>query len=197
MKDLLRFDTIVAACALLMSSITAGAMVYQTRVLQDQFSATVWPYLSVDATFDTRSIALHVVNQGVGPALIRSAQVSVDGKPVPGWDAEFFQTMFGALPGRKPILAIQDSSMDSSTAIRAGDQVSLLAVRVADGRLLEHAAAHRLSLDLCYGSINGKYWTLHYSAESLGTEQPIAVERCTANHGIAAPMAPFVTKPKR
>lgn len=41
MKDLLRFDTVVASIALLISCITAGAVVYQTRVLQDEYSASV------------------------------------------------------------------------------------------------------------------------------------------------------------
>gem|GEM_PF-3745766 len=90
MKNALRFDTVVAACALLMSSVTAGAMVYQTRVLQDQFSATVWPYLSVNMFYGTHNLELHLTNQGVGPALVRSAQLVVDGKPMLGWDRRFF-----------------------------------------------------------------------------------------------------------
>jgi hypothetical protein len=192
MKDLLRFDTVVAACALLISSITAGAMVYQTRVLQDQFSATVWPYLSVDAEVEPTALAVRVVNQGVGPALIRSAQVSIDGKPIPGWDGDFFTTLFGSLPGRKPMIKVRDASMDSSTAIRAGDQFSLLAVRVADGKVLANAAKHRFALDLCYSSINGKYWTLHYSPESLGSDEPVPVPRCNVHHAISAPLLPFV-----
>lgn len=197
MKDLLRFDTVVAACALLMSTVTAGAMVYQTRVLQDQFSATVWPYLNVNADMEPASFRLRVVNEGVGPALIRSAQVSLDGKPLSGWDAQFFRTLFGALPGRRPMIAVRDSSMDASTAIRAGEDAVLLAVRVGDGKLLDRAAGHRLTLDLCYSSINGKSWTLHYSPESTAAGEPVAVARCNANHVIAAPLKPFAPLQRR
>jgi hypothetical protein len=196
MKDLLRFDTIVASCALLMSSITAGAMVYQTRVLQDQFSATVWPYLNVDSTYEPTSFAVRVINQGVGPALIRSAQVSVDGKPVSGWDNEFFKTLFGTASRKKQSIGASETSMDSSTAIRAGDEFSLLKIRVSNPSMLQAAAKHHIALDFCYGSINGKYWTLHYSPGSLRADEPVAVPRCTSSSVIAAPLPLFVP-PKR
>jgi hypothetical protein len=191
MKDLLRFDTVVAACALLMSTITAGAMVYQTRVLQDQFSATVWPYLSVSTTYGPTSLAMRVTNQGVGPALIRSAQVSLDGKPLAGWDNAFFSTLFPPSSLRKGSIALRDSSIDPSTAIRAGDQVTLLELHVSNGKWLQDAAAkHRLALDFCYASINGKYWTLHYTPRK-SSEEPVAVSRCASTHVISAPLAPF------
>lgn len=191
MKDLLRFDTVVAACALLMSTVTAGAMVYQTRVLQDQFSATVWPYLSLDSTFEPESYSLQVVNQGVGPALIRSAQVSVDGKPLDGWNAEFFSTLFARAKLGKHTMSVQDSSIDGSTAIRAGERLTLLAVRVRDAKVLQDAGKHRIAIDLCYASINGKYWTLHYSPLSLQAQEPVPVSRCASHHVISAPTSPF------
>jgi hypothetical protein len=192
MKDLLRFDTIVAICALLMSTVTAGAMVYQTRVLQDQFSATVWPYLSVDTNYGVNSFAVRVVNQGVGPALMRSAQISLDGKPLEGWNEEFFSTVFGSAIRRIHSMSVQDASMDSSTAIRPGDAFTLLSVRVPNAKMLQTAAKHRLALDFCYGSINGKYWTLHYEPQVLRSDEPVPVARCTSNHVISAPFSPFV-----
>src|SRR5579884_1412004 len=125
MKDLLRFDTIVAACALLMSAITAGAMVYQTRVLQDEFSATVWPYLAVSDYYGKDSFAIRLVNEGVGPALIRSAQIFVDGKPVSGWDDRFFTTLLGQKIRTLHGSTLSDRSIDASTAVRAGEDVLL------------------------------------------------------------------------
>ncbi len=63
----LKFDTVVAICALLMSTLTAGAMVYQTRVIADQFSASTWPYLSVDTTYNPNNVEISLVNDGAGP----------------------------------------------------------------------------------------------------------------------------------
>jgi hypothetical protein len=192
MKDLLRFDTIVAACALLMSAITAGAMVYQTRVLQDQFSATVWPYLSVEDDYDKGSVALRLINQGVGPALIRSAQVSVDGKPVAGWDKSFFTALFGqsiTRSYRRVGLQVADGSVDSSSALRAGDARTLIAIRIARPDLIHAALKHRVELRFCYCSINEKCWTLQTGPARSGLPTPVS--GCRTVDTIAAPTNPF------
>ncbi|MFY9665426.1 MAG: hypothetical protein WAK19_13335, partial [Candidatus Cybelea sp.] len=82
-----RFDFIIAFCALLISTIAALASVYQTRVIGEQLSATVWPYLSIDRTFNPQAVSLSITNYGLGPALIRSAEIELDGKKVRSWDA--------------------------------------------------------------------------------------------------------------
>ncbi len=185
MKDLLRFDTVVAACALLMSSVTAGAMVYQTRVLQDQFAATVWPYLTVNEFYGNNTLELHLANQGVGPALIRSAQVVVDGKPLRGWDQQFFAMAYGLKLHTKDPL--QDQSVDGSTALRAGDDDTLLKMRVNHPGVVLHALKHDVTLRFCYCSINGRCWNLVASSRSTVPSVPVPAAACTEHYSIAAP----------
>ena len=191
MKDLLRFDTMVAAIALLMSTITAGAMVYQTRVLQDQFSATVWPYLGVTVYYGAHNLELHLVNEGVGPALIRSAQLLVDGKPRTGWDAGFFSTVFGSdlRLGKDPL---QDQSVDGSTAIRPGDDMTLLKMRVKRSGVIDRSFHHDVTLRLCYCSINERCWKLNASSRSQQAAVPAPVRACTEQYTIAAPTSTLV-----
>lgn len=191
MKDLLRFDTVVAICALLMSTITAGAMVYQTRVLQDQFSATVWPYLGVNEYYGERNLELHVANEGVGPALIRSAQLMVDGKPQPGWTASFFKTVFGSnlLLGKGPL---QDESIDASTAIRSGDALTLLKVGNLRPGIVIASLKHDVTLRFCYCSINERCWKLIASSRSQQASIPVSVPVCTEHYSIAAPTSALV-----
>ena len=191
MKDLLRFDTIVASIALLMSCVTAGAMVYQTRVLQDAYSASVWPYLGVEQDFDTNYVRVQLVNQGVGPALIRSAQLVVDGKPLDGWNSAFFKTVFGdTFKGAKHV-QIADSSVDASTAIRAGDSMQLIAVKSPQPGVSQAALRHDVRLRFCYCSINGRCWTLDSSGRSNVPSVPVAVGACSQHYSISAPSDVF------
>ena len=81
-----RLDFFIAVAAVLISAVTAAALIYQTRVIGDQFAATIWPYLSVGDTYDVNGETIEVSNDGVGPALVRSAQLSVDGRAVPAWN---------------------------------------------------------------------------------------------------------------
>lgn len=185
MKELLRFDTLVASIALLMSTITAAAMVYQTRVLQDQFAATVWPYLSVNRYYGPHNLEIHVENQGVGPALIRSAQVVVDGKPMAGWSNQFFRTVFGSnlLSGKDPLTV---ESVDASTAIRAGDDVTLFKAAIRNAALVVRAQKHDIALRFCYCSINQRCWTLDSSSRSSKPTIPVVVSSCTTQYAISA-----------
>jgi hypothetical protein len=189
MKDLLRFDTVVAICALLMSSVTAGAMVYQTRVLEEQFSATVWPYLAINEFYGEKNLELHVTNEGVGPALIRSAQLVVDGKPMAGWDQRFFKTAFnGRLDPRKSdfVGAMQAESADASTALRAGENLSLFKLQVSRPHVIPQLRKHDITLRFCYCSINEHCWTITASSLSLGTGVPVSVPACNEHYAISA-----------
>lgn len=186
MKDLLRFDTIVASIALLMSCITAGAVVYQTRVLQDEYSASVWPYLSVEEDVDTNYVRIRLVNQGVGPALIRSAQLLLDKKPIDGWNKAFFSRIFSGTVKHGTHMQIGDSSVDSSTAIRAGDSMQIVAMKSSQVAVLQDVTKHDIELNFCYCSINGKCWTLD-AARSDAAAIPVAVNGCTEHHSINAP----------
>lgn len=186
MKDLLRFDTVVAACALLMSSVTAGAMVYQTRVLQDQFAATVWPYLAVNEFYGGHDLEMHLTNQGVGPALIRSAQIVVDGKPLRGWDRQFFSMVFGLnIDNMKEPL--QDQSVDGSTAIRAGEDRTLLKMHLRRASLVARSLQHDVTLRFCYCSINERCWNLVASSRSAAPAVPVVAPACSEHYAIAAP----------
>jgi hypothetical protein len=81
-----RLDFFIAIAAVLISAITAGTLFYQTHVIGDEFAATIWPYLSVGTTYVTGGETIEVANDGVGPALVRSAQLYVDGRKVRAWN---------------------------------------------------------------------------------------------------------------
>ena len=81
-----RLDFFIAIAALLVSALTAGTLIYQTRVIGAQYAATIWPYLSVETTYDNPSgVTIALNNEGLGPALIHSAHLSVDGKDASSW----------------------------------------------------------------------------------------------------------------
>ena len=81
-----RIDLVIALCALLISTLAAGASWWQarvlqtqTRVLQDQLGAQVWPYVSVTEGFRNDKAQISLSNDGLGPAILVSADATVDG----------------------------------------------------------------------------------------------------------------------
>jgi hypothetical protein len=192
-RVLLRFDTVVAVCALLASSVAAAAMVYQTRVIEQQFAATVWPYLSVDTDNTANSVMVRLTNDGAGPALIRSAQLVIDGKPVPGWTT-LLEAVFKSdrLKGKHhATLSSQSSSVDASATVRSGDSKVLFGLRATDPAIIAAARAHRVALNVCYCSINNSCWQLHDELGSGTPDIPKAIGACAIGPSIEpAPLNP-------
>lgn len=75
--------SLVGFLALLVAGYTAYVERYTAEIQEKQVQAQVWPWLAAGNNDNESSI--EVTNKGVGPAIIRSAQVFVDGKPQPDW----------------------------------------------------------------------------------------------------------------
>ncbi|HTV91573.1 MAG TPA: hypothetical protein VMG98_02555 [Verrucomicrobiae bacterium] len=197
-----RLDFFIAIAALLVSTLTAATLLYQTHVISDQYAATIWPYLSSGSTADPNGLALTVANDGLGPALIESAQLSIDGVPVPSWGAYFARLMRDpplrayflkvrrlSAAGKLPSYAgITTGSISPGTTIRPGDKLTILHVHLP-ALPLPAMLRHTLVLDFCYCSLNGSCWTLHNDTRSEKSEQPKSVSRCTTSAAISASFA--------
>jgi hypothetical protein len=205
-----RLDFFIAIGALVVSVLTSLTLLYQTRIIGQQYAATIWPYLSSGTTADPNGIALTVANDGLGPALIESAQLSIDGVPVPSWGAYFVRlsrdptlrafflktrrlSAAGKLP---PDSGITTGSISPGTTIRPGDKLTILHVRLP-GLPMPAVLRHSLVLDFCYCSLNGSCWTLHNDTQSEKSEQPKPVSRCTTSAAISASFATSPSAPPR
>jgi hypothetical protein len=187
-----RLDFFIAIAAVLVSGLTAGTLIYQTRVIGDQFSATIWPYLSVSTTYDPNGETIEVTNDGVGPALVRSAQLRVDGRDVRAWndyvsvlahDPEvrkaFLRTRTALLAGSASHPTLSMSSIGPSSTLRPGETYTLLKVSFLESLPSQALARHSVAIDFCYCSLNGSCWTLHASPGQINPDpQPVA--RCAA-----------------
>src|SRR5262249_33862636 len=75
---------VIAAFVGLLALLVSGYTAYLQR---QQVRAQVWPYLEPGMSGSKREVILF--NKGVGPAIIRSVQVLVDGKPQRNWSTVF------------------------------------------------------------------------------------------------------------
>jgi len=102
-----------------------------------------------------------------------------------------FLTVFGkhALSTKDPL---QDESVDASTALRAGDDLTLLKMRMRRSGVIAGALAHDVSLRLCYCSINSRCWKLQSSTRSAQPSVPQPVSACTEHYSIGAPTSGLI-----
>jgi hypothetical protein len=202
-----RLDFFIAIAALLVSALTAGTLIYQTHVIGAQYAATIWPYVSVETTYDNpNGVTMVLTNDGLGPALIRSAQLSVEGKDVSSWDGylmmlvredprirSFFMRMQAAVVAGHPPrgLTITTSSV-GSTSIRPGQSKLIFKIWSPSPGLvpLDAMAEHPIALDLCYCSLNESCWLLHATPGKNGAPDPQPVNRCTSSAMIQSNRVP-------
>jgi hypothetical protein len=177
-----RLDFVIALCALLISTIAAVATVYQTRVIASEFSATVWPYVSFDETNAPSLAELDVRNDGLGPAIVRSVAITLDGKPRASVEA-----LMAAVAAGQP-----KAEAAARAAVRAGAKLDITTSTPTPGMVIPANAQHvvikvegavlmqyfapvlkRIGLSLCYCSLTGTCWTQNLH-DSGSEPKPVA-----------------------
>jgi hypothetical protein len=183
-----RLDFAIGLSALIVSLVAAGAAVYQTRVIAQQFSATVWPYVSFDRTDSPWSSELDIRNDGLGPAIVRSVAITWDGKNEPTIEAVLSAAVAaepqGMRAARKALaagtkLAFSTSTPTAGMVIPANSKHMIFRM---DGALLVHyyrPALERVGLSFCYCSLTGSCWLQKYSG--TGDSYPQSVGSCPHN----------------
>jgi hypothetical protein len=167
-----QLESIVAVSALLVATIAAAAAAYQTYVINEQFSATVWPYVSFDTTRDTsnHSFSLAVRNVGLGPAIVRSSVVTVDGKTMgSGTTGNPAYTAFEGVIAQAHAsevkrhahgqIGVSASTLGAGDVLPAGSSLTLLRMKGVDLFAREEALRPRFDISLCYCSVLGRCWS--------------------------------------
>jgi hypothetical protein len=168
----IRWDALAAIIASFVGLLALVVAGYTAYIERQQVRAQVWPYLSVaesdilpreighvvinkEGEFESHGGFLSVQNYGVGPAIVQSVEVEVDGKPQPDWDH-----VMKAL-GLHDIPHFQSSV--NHAVLPAGKRVNFLVIHgKAAWVSFRQGYFRKLSIRVCYASTLGDYWmTVH------------------------------------
>jgi hypothetical protein len=131
------------------AALTLGAYTAQLQRRHD--SASVWPHLEFGITFAQQISGMQVSNSGIGPAIVQSVAVSVDGHPVRSWP-EVFKLVLDSSPPKYSSASVGDR------VIRAGETVNWFQLPT---NILPHdiqARMARVSIEVCYASVYDDHW---------------------------------------
>ncbi|HEY3676037.1 MAG TPA: hypothetical protein VGK84_08615 [Candidatus Tumulicola sp.] len=182
----IRMDLLIAICALLISSVAACAswwqarlLVGQTQVLQEQLGAQVWPYVSNTVGINGNKVSFDIRNDGLGPAIMQSFSISVDGVSQPGYIAILHALLGKHLVERSPRGDAIQITMDSGsfgTVMRPAQDLLGFAITSKHFATPLLRASKRMSFRMCYCSIiPGKCWL---SVENLKVGAPKPESSC-------------------
>jgi hypothetical protein len=170
------WDALAALIAALIGVFALLVSGYTAYIQRQQVRAQVWPHLLVGNYDPERAIG--VLNKGVGPAIVRSVQVFVDGKPQRTW-----KTAFEALG--LPSQGFMVSTI-SNNVVSAGERVVALTVKdEASYRNFRNELGQRFGIEICYCSTLGECWS--YSDRTQGERaSDHAVDSCPRLDGAEA-----------
>jgi hypothetical protein len=164
------WDRVTAIAAVLIGVVAVAVAAYTAMLQRQQIRAQVWPRV----LFYNAGVAgeFHVANKGVGPAIVRSVRVSVDGKAVPNW-GQALKRLGLSDPAQKysSLAGMVLSPGDDVPYLMPSDHAQFTALRArADGRL---------KLALCYCSTLDECWSTTNDSQTLDDVQR-PVDRCPA-----------------
>ncbi len=137
---------VIASLVGLLALVVSG---YTAYIQREQVRAQVWPWLV--AGNDDYAQSVDVYNKGVGPAIVRTAQVFVDGKPQPDW-----KNVLAAL-GMPPHNYSQ--STINPNVLSPGETVQIIKFPDKDlWQRFREAAVQRMTMNVCFCSTLGECW---------------------------------------
>jgi hypothetical protein len=139
-----------AVVASLIGFLALGVSGYTAYIQRQQVRAQVWPWLV--AGNNDMNYSMEVYNKGVGPAIVRSAQVFVDDKPQPDW-THVLESLAIAKPREYSQATINPNVMSP------GEVLPMIRFHEKDAWERFRAAAHdRMAMNICFCSTLNECW---------------------------------------
>ncbi|HEX6559516.1 MAG TPA: hypothetical protein VF021_08635 [Longimicrobiales bacterium] len=142
---------------------------YTAYIQREQVRAQVWPNLI--AGNDDNDLSLIVYSKGVGPAIVRSAQIWVDGKAQSDW-----HHVLDALGMKRPV-TFSESTINPDV-VSPGENVRIIKFEDKDlyRQFRAAAVAKHMAIAICYCSTLGECWN-YRDAHLVGFKQgPLEVK---------------------
>jgi hypothetical protein len=152
-----------SALALAVSVFALALGAYQTRLMQSQARASVWPYLSIGYSYtngvDKSAFIWTVNNNGVGPARIESVALTLDGKPMKNWP-QVLETLGVTTQPSTAMSSIGGEVIPPNT--NRETTIAPITVNEREAAKLFKLAEHRFGMDICYCSVYDECWIAHW-----------------------------------
>jgi hypothetical protein len=161
----------IAIGALAVSALAMASSVMQVSLQRNQERALVWPHVSSSSAYSSKGYSYVAANKGLGPALVRHVELSVDGRVVKNW-REVLDTVLGPDHGYSWD-QVQGNDLED-TILAADTRLVMFGIPWDERVRAGFGGAQRISARICYCSFLGECWI---SRAGLDHER---VEQCPA-----------------
>ncbi len=164
-RRFLKPEMIMAMAAVVMSVCALVVSVVQVRIMREQQKAEVWPYPEIGITDNEEGLVLSFTNNGIGPALVKTVEITLDGEIKKRWP-EVLTAILTEVPNYS-YSTIRDRVFPADKGVPF-----LLLPPGPDAQKVNDAwrsGAVRLGIMICYCSVYDDCWEL-----TLERRDPVA-----------------------
>lgn len=144
-------ETFIAIAALVVSVSAVVVGIYEASLQRAHDRAEVWPHIEIATFISLNGASVSLENNGIGPAIIKSIVVTVDGRSRRDWP-----DVVQALLARTETNVATSSVV--SRGVRAGDKVEMLGLPhdLVPEDFWKSIA--RVGVVVCYSSVFDQFW---------------------------------------
>ncbi len=172
----MRMSDFTSGLALAVSIFALAIGAWQTRLMQTQARASVWPHLEVGYTYnsnvDENGFIWRIDNNGVGPARIETVTLTLDGKPMQNWP-QVLQAL--GFKGERRVSTTSLAGEVIPPSLNRETAIETIRVNERETALVFKNAVDRFRMDICYCSVYDDCWIAHWQKTRV---DPVA--RCDA-----------------
>lgn len=172
----MRMSDFTSGLALAVSIFALAIGAWQTRLMQTQARASVWPHLEVGYTYnsnvDENGFIWRIDNNGVGPARIETVTLTLDGKPMQNWP-QVLQAL--GFKGERRVSTTSLAGEVIPPSLNRETAIETIRVNERETALVFKNAVDRFRMDICYCSVYDDCWVAHWQKTRV---DPVA--RCDA-----------------
>ncbi len=165
-------ETFIAVAALVVSLSAVVVGIYEASLQRHHDRAEVWPHLEIGLYTKPTAAIVTLENTGIGPGIVQSVIVTVDGHPQNTW-RDALRTLDQREPGGFNNLSALQHGM------RPGERLDMLEVPATELPANFEAARVRIGVSVCYASVFDQYWIVE-TKQLGGTSTWRAVNHCPA-----------------
>jgi hypothetical protein len=179
-----RFNTelLLGISATFLSLAALIVSIVQTKIAREQQQASVWPHLEADFTKTSDEFQWAAINNGVGPAIVKSVEITYQGKVYTDasqlMKEQIDQTIQAYPKGRRLSLELYNGSITSGDVIKNDGQITLGKVAKSEqiaNTLLEVIQDSSYHFRVTYSDIYNNCWLLDYTQ---GRSQVTQLSNC-------------------
>ncbi len=148
---------ITALCALLLS-------VYEARLARIHNHITLRPYVQLPFQDTKEGAGIVMVTAGLGPSILRSFYVYVDGEPQRDW-LQFYRSLGLPSPAPPALPSFEFSVPEIGGLYSPGTVNRLFWVTAGPQADRLRTQLSRVDIIVCYASLYGEYWSLQTSGK--------------------------------